>query len=179
MVAVIWKHSNAYEKTVQWWSLQRWQCQSNMPFPTAGLWLTGNCSMYGKPYWEKWETYFIFITLVTEVKWSFSAVPTNSKHPFSIKKQYLQTPVAHLNIRLEVVSRHLHTKPYLTPSPLARTVGKTQCAISILIAFTSRITTVPLVYKKSHHNRTQSSWSSEQFGWPCQLSNRVKQAKMQ
>lgn len=146
MVAVIWKHSNAFEKK---------QCngeackgdsvRATCHFQPQGCDLLGNCSMYGKPYWEKWETYFIFITLVTEVKWSFSAVPTNSKHPFSTKKQYLQTPVAHLNIRLEVVSRHLHTKPYLTPSPLARTVGKTQYAISILIAFTSRITTVPLV----------------------------------
>lgn len=145
MVAVIWKHSNAFEKNSAMVKLAKVTVSEQHAISNrraVTYWGTAPCM---GNHTEKNERHIS--SLLLKLSDLFQQCPQTQSilSPQRSNACRLLLPLEHQIRGLEVVSRHLHTKSYLTPSPLARTVGKMQCAISILIAFTSRITTVPLV----------------------------------
>lgn len=115
----------------------------------------------------------IFAEFYCTCYWSKSlfqpAVPTSSKHHFSTKigrACRLTLPTLMPAWGVGGVFRELHIKLYLSTSPLAQAVGKTYCYFSSEITSFKNVSSVCLQKARSH-----STWSSKQFGWPCQLSN--------
>lgn len=99
------------------------------------------------------------------------AVPTSSMHHFSRKRgNVCKLTLSPLTPAwgLGGIFRSLRAKLYFTASyPLAWVVGKTYWYFhSESNCFKNNISSYCL-----QKARNQSTWSSKQFGWPCQLSN--------
>lgn len=130
--------------------------------------LRGTAKYLGK-HSEKNICWILLHLLLNQNSLFQPAVPTSSKHHFSMKTGRvcrLILPTLMPAWGVGGVFRELHIKLYLMSSPLAQAVGKTYCYFSSEITSFKNVSSVCLQKARSH-----STWSSKQFGWPCQLNN--------